>query len=59
MCVGDLVKVHNKNFDDEVRDVLWEIIDFETRAGQEFVILKHPDIGGLFSFHKEIVLEIK
>ena len=56
MKIGDLVRFRNNN--DEVGETLWEIVGFSTGGGFDFVRIKHPDIGGVFSFSKEDVVEV-
>ena len=55
MRVGDLVKFRNN--DDEIDDTLWEVVGFEVRGGFDFVRVKHPEVGGIFSFFKKNVVE--
>ena len=56
MQVGDYVRFRNN--DDEIDETLWEVVGFFTGGGFEFVRIKHPDIGGVFSFFKENVVEV-
>ena len=55
MQIGDLVKVRD-NYG-EVDETLWEIVGFEVRGGFDFVRVKHPEVGGIFSFFKKNVVE--
>jgi hypothetical protein len=55
MQVGDLVKVRD-NYGD-IGETLWEVVGFEVRGGQDFVRVKHPEVGGIFSFHAKHIVE--
>jgi hypothetical protein len=55
MQIGDLVKVRD-NYGD-IGETLWEVVGFEVRGGFEFVRIKHPEVGGIFSFLKADVVE--
>ena len=58
MQVGDYVKFNNNEGD--LEETLWEVVGFEERGGFTFVKIKHPhpDVGGVFSFLKEDVVEV-
>ena len=57
MQIGDLVKVRD-NYGD-IGETLWEVVGFEVRGGQDFVRVKHPEVGGVFSFHAKHIVEDK
>lgn len=56
MKIGNKVKL--KNVNGTVDENMWEIIGFYEACGRDFVKLRHPTIGGTFSFPKNIVLEV-
>ena len=56
MQIGNKVKL--KSVNGTVDENLWEIIDFYEVCGRDFVKLKHPTIGGTFSFPKSTILEV-
>ena len=56
MKIGDKVKL--KNNDGSTDQKLWKVLDFYKVCGVDFVKLKHPTIGGIFSFPKNIVVEV-
>ena len=55
MKIGDYVRFRNN--EDEIDETLWEVVGFEVRGGFEFVRIKHPEVGGTFSFLKADVVE--
>ena len=56
MKIGDYVRF--SRLGDEIVEDLWEVIGFEERGGRAFVLIKHPTIGGRYSFPKDEVVEI-
>jgi hypothetical protein len=56
MQVGDYVKFNNNEGD--LEETLWEVVGFEERGGCVFVLIKHPTIGGRYSFPKNDVVEV-
>ena len=56
MEIGDYVKFNNNEGD--LEETLWEIVGFEERGGRAFVLIKHPTIGGRYSFPKDEVGEV-
>ena len=56
MRIGDYVKFNNNEGD--LEETLWEIVGFEERGGHVFVLIKHPTIGGRYSFPKNDVVEV-
>ena len=56
MKIGDYVKFNNNEGD--LEETLWEIVGFEERGGRAFVLIKHPTIGGRYSFPKDEVVEV-
>ena len=51
---GDLVRLQDKKQSQEVKDIVYEVIDFDDHS----VSLKHPRIGGYFIFSRELILEV-
>ena len=56
MRIGDYVKFNNNEGD--LEETLWEIVGFEERGGRAFVLIKHPTVGGRYSFPKDEVVEV-
>jgi hypothetical protein len=56
MKTGNIVKL--KKADGDIDETLWEIVGFKDVLGVTFVLLKHPELGGTFSFHKQSIVEI-
>ena len=56
MKIGDYVRF--SRLGDEIVEDLWEVIGFEERCGGVFVLIKHPTIGGRYSFPKDEVVEV-
>ena len=56
MQVGDYVKFNNNEGD--LEETLWLVVGFEERGGLDFVLIKHPTIGGRYSFPKDDVVEV-
>ena len=56
MKIGDYVRF--SRLGDEIVEDLWEVIGFEERGGRTFVLIKHPTIGGRYSFPKDEVVEV-
>ena len=57
MKIGDYVRFNNN--EGELEETLWEVVGFEVRGGQDFVRVKHPEVGGVFSFHAKHIVEDK
>ena len=55
MNIGDLVRFRNN--EDEIGETLWEIVGFFTGNGFDWVRIKHPTIGGIFTFLKDDIVE--
>ena len=56
MQVGDYVKFNNNEGD--LEETLWLVVGFEERCGRAFVFIKHPTIGGRYSFPKDEVVGV-
>ena len=56
MKIGDYVKFSNN--EGEIEETLWEVVGFEQRGKKIFVLIKHPTVGGRFSFPKDQVVEV-
>jgi len=55
MQIGDYVRFRNN--EDEIDETLWEVVGFEVRGGFDWIRIKHPEIGGIFTFLKANVVE--
>ena len=56
MQIGDYVRFNNNEGD--LEETLWEVVGFEERGGHTFVRIRHPEVGGIFSFLKQDVVEV-
>ena len=55
MKIGDYVRFRNN--EDEIDETLWEIVGFFTGNSFDWVRIKHPTIGGIFTFLKDDIVE--
>ena len=56
MKIGDYVRFNNN--EGELEETLWEVVGFSTGGGFDWVNIKHPTIGGVFTFLKDDVVEV-
>ncbi len=56
MKIGDHVRFNDNK--GEPIETLWKIVGFEVRGDKEFVLIQSPNVGGVFSFLKQDVVEV-
>jgi len=54
MKVGDLVRMENVRYPEQINDTLYTIVEIYTDS----IKLKHPDLGGHFTYRKENIAEV-
>ena len=54
MQVGDLVRKKNVRYPEQISDTLYTIVEIYTDS----IKLKHPDLGGHFTYRKENIAEV-
>ena len=54
MKVGDLVRMENVRYPEQINDTLYTIVEIYTDS----IKLKHPDLGGHFTFRKENIAKV-
>ena len=54
MKVGDLVRMENVRYPEQINDTLYTIVEIDTDS----IKLKHPDLGGHFTYRKENIAEV-
>ena len=54
MQVGDLVRMENVRYPEQINDTLYTIVEIYTDS----IKLKHPDLGGHFTYRKENIAEV-